>query len=254
MILLKLTMAPVLIGLVSMAERKWGASVSGLLVGLPLTGGPVLFFVTLEQGKSFSARTSVGSMMGLVALSAFAMVYARISQAHGWQPSLLAATGAYIVTSILLMKLPSLSMGWAFPIACGALSLVLFCLPREPSLTPEFKISSAREISLRMAMAAAIVFLLTSFASLIGPMSSGLVSIFPVYTSILAVFNHTKSSILARAVLKGVITGAFGAAVFFLIVASALGSTATGLCFVFATLAAVAVPALLFSCFRPANF
>ena len=44
MILLKLIIAPVLIGLVSLAERKWGASVSGLLVGLPLTSGPILFY------------------------------------------------------------------------------------------------------------------------------------------------------------------------------------------------------------------
>jgi hypothetical protein len=101
-----------------------------------------------------------------------------------------------------------------------------------------------------MATAAAIVFLLTSFARLLGPMSSGLASMFPLYTSILAVFNHMKSDILARAVLKGVVAGAFGAAVFFVIVASAQGSLATGLCFGLATLAAVAVPALLFSCFK----
>jgi hypothetical protein len=37
MLLLKLTLAPVLIGLVSLAERKWGAGISGALVGLPLT-------------------------------------------------------------------------------------------------------------------------------------------------------------------------------------------------------------------------
>jgi len=254
MILLKLTLAPVLIGLVSLAERKWGASISGLLVGLPLTAGPLLFFLTLEQGKSFSARTSTASMMGLVALAAFASVYARISQAHGWIPSLLVATGTYIATSALLLKLPSLSVGWAFPIACGALLLALLCFPRQLLFTPEFKISTGREISLRMVMAAAIVFLLTSLASLLGPVSSGLVSIFPVYTSILAVFNHMKSSVLALAVLKGVVTGALGSAVFFVIVASAQGRLATGLCFGSATLAAIAVQALLFLCLKPANF
>ncbi len=253
MILLKLTLAPMLIGLVSLAERKWGASISGLLVGLPLTAGPLLFFLTLEQGKSFSSRTSIASMMGLVALAAFASVYARVSQAHGWIPSLLGATGTYIAISALLIKLPSLSVGWAFPIACGALLLALLSFPRQPSLTPEFKISSGREISLRMAMAAAIVFLLTSLARLLGPVSSGLASIFPVYTSILAVFNHMKSSVLALAVLKGVVTGALGSAVFFVIVASAQGRLATGLCFGSAALAAIAVQALLFPCLKPAN-
>ena len=179
MVLLKLTLPPIIIGLISLAERKWGASISGLLVGLPLTAVPLLFFLTLEQGQSFSARTSIASMMGLVALAAFASLYARVSQAHGWQPSLLVATGIYIVTSVLLTKLPPLSIGWAFLIACGALSLCLLCFPREAALSPEFKMSSGREIGLRMALAAVIVFVLSSLAGLIGPMSSGLASIFP---------------------------------------------------------------------------
>jgi hypothetical protein len=253
MILLKLTLAPMLIGLVSMAERKWGASISGLLVGLPLTSGPILFFLTLEQGKSFSARTSIASMLGLVALAAFDSVYARVSQTHRWLPSLLAATGTYLATSALLIKLPSLHVGWAFLFACGALLLALFSFPPQSSLKLEFKISNRREIGLRMAMAAAIVFLLTSLASLLGPVSSGLVSIFPVYTSILAVFNHMKSSMLALVVLKGVVTGAFGSAVFFVIVASTQGRLATGLCFGSAALAAIAVQALLFPCLKTAG-
>jgi hypothetical protein len=242
-----------LIGLVSMAERKWGAGISGLLVGLPLTAGPLLFFLTLEQGKSFATKTSIADMMGLVALAAFAFVYARVSQLHGWRPSLLAATGAYIVTAAVLVKLPSLPVGWAFPVACGSLLLALFSFPRQSSLKLECNISSSREIGLRMAMAAGLVFLLTSLARLLGPVPSGLVSIFPLYTSILAVFNHMKSSMLALAMLKGVITGAFGAAVFFVIVASAQGRLATGLCFGSATLAAIAVQALLFPCLRTAN-
>jgi hypothetical protein len=253
MILLKLSLAPALIGLVSLAERKWGAGISGLLVGLPLTAGPLLFFLTLEQGKSFSARTSIANMMGLVALAAFASVYAHVSRACSWIPSLLAGSATYVATAALLMKLPLVSVAWAFPVACAALMLALLCFPRQRLLTPEFKVSSGREISLRMVMAAGIVFLLTSLARLLGPVASGLLSIFPVYTSILAVFNHMKSSTLAIAVLKGVVAGAFGSAVFFVIVATAQEKLPTGLCFGSATLAAMAVQAILFPYLRPAN-
>jgi hypothetical protein len=246
MILLKLTLAPMLIGLVSLAERKWGAIVSGLLVGLPLTSGPILFVLTLEQGKSFAVRTSLASLMGLVALAAFAAVYARVSQRHGWIVSLLAATGAFLAISALLMKLPSPYVGWAFPAACGALLLTRFSFPRQSSLHLELKMSRGREVVLRMVTAAVLVFLLTSLARLLGPVPSGLASMFPVYTSILAVFNHMKRSALALAVLQGVVTGSFGAAAFLAVVASALGSWATGLCFGSAVLAAIAVQVLLF--------
>jgi hypothetical protein len=253
MILLKLTMAPILIGLVSLAERKWGASVSGLLVGLPLTSGPVLFFVALEQGKDFATTSSAGSLMALVALAAFASVYVRVARTHGWIPSLLTAAAAYIAVSALVIKLPFLPAVWAFPAACGALLLAWFSFPRQSSLTPELKTSSGREIGLRMATAAGIVFLLTSLASLLGPIPSGLASMFPVYTSIVAVFNHMKSSALAPTVFKGVITGAFGAVIFFAVVAFSLESLATGLCFLSAVLATIAVQALLFPCLKPAN-
>jgi hypothetical protein len=46
---LKLVLTPTLIGATSLAGRKWGAAVSGWLVGLPLTSGPVALFLALEM-------------------------------------------------------------------------------------------------------------------------------------------------------------------------------------------------------------
>ena len=222
-------------------------------MGLPLTSGPVLFILALEQGKLFSAKASVASLMGLVAIAAFTSVYVRVSRTHGWIPSLLAATATYTAVSAVFIKLPFLSAAWAFSLACVALLLSMFSFPRQSSLNLAAKTSSGREIGVRMATAALLVFLLTSLASLLGPVPSGLAAMFPVYTSILAVFNHMKSNVLSLSVLKGVITGAFGGAVFFVVVALGLGRLATGLCFFSAALAAFAVLALLFPCLNPAN-
>ena len=47
--ILKLILAPVIIGGASLAGRRWGPAVSGWLVGLPLTSGPVIFFLALSQ-------------------------------------------------------------------------------------------------------------------------------------------------------------------------------------------------------------
>ena len=97
--------------------------------------------------------------MGLVAIAGFASVYVRVSQTHGRIPSLLAATATYIAVSAVLMKLPFLSAVWAFAFACGALLLTMFSFPRRSSLKLEVKPSGLREISMRMAMAAILVFL-----------------------------------------------------------------------------------------------
>ena len=45
MLLFKLLLTPVIIGLVSLAGRRWGPAVSGWLVGLPLTSAPVVLFM-----------------------------------------------------------------------------------------------------------------------------------------------------------------------------------------------------------------
>lgn len=48
---LKLFLAPVLIGLVSIAGRRWGPAVGGWLVSLPLTSAPVILFLAPNSGR-----------------------------------------------------------------------------------------------------------------------------------------------------------------------------------------------------------
>jgi hypothetical protein len=263
-LLLKLTLAPVLIGLVSLAERKWGTAVSGALVGLPLTSGPVLYFLAIEQGASFSAHTSIGSLLGLIALAGFALVYALVSRSRSWIPCMAAGTAAYIAISMVILEAPLRGAGLAFAVTCGLLLAALRAFPRTLPVTvspatasaastrePSAESVGGRELIWRMITAAVLVFLLTAVAPLLGPVASGLVAMFPIYTSILAVFNHLKSGTRAVSVLHGVVTGAFGGAAFFVIVAAVLGRLAIGPCFLLASFAGVAVQAMLLPFLRP---
>jgi hypothetical protein len=251
MLLLKLTLAPVLIGLVSLAERKWGAAVSGVLVGLPLTSGPVLFILAVEQGLSFSAHTSIASLLGLSAIAGFVLAYSLVARSHGWVPSMFVATVTYAAISALIIEVPLRRAGWAFAVTCGVLLAVLRTFPRTLPATTGKKTVSARELAWRMITAAILVFLLTAVAPLLGPIPSGLVTMFPVYTSIVTVFNHLKSGVRAVAVLRGVIIGAFGGGVFFVIIAATLQRLGIGACFLLAAVAGVAVQAILLPYLRP---
>ncbi len=47
LLLLKLVLSPLLLLMATLAVRRWGAAVGGLLVGLPLTSGPVSIFLAL---------------------------------------------------------------------------------------------------------------------------------------------------------------------------------------------------------------
>ncbi len=83
MLLLKLILTPLLLGGVTLAGRKFGPTVSGWLVGLPLTSGPVSFFLALEQGTVFAAHAAQGTLMGVISLSAFCVAYCWLSLRFG---------------------------------------------------------------------------------------------------------------------------------------------------------------------------
>ena len=52
--LLKIAVPPILVALMSLAARRWGPTVGGLLMGLPWMTGPVLFFLGLDKGGEFA--------------------------------------------------------------------------------------------------------------------------------------------------------------------------------------------------------
>jgi hypothetical protein len=69
---------------------------------------------------------------------------------------------------------------------------------------------------------------------------SGLLTPFPVFASILGVFTHQfQDAAAARRLLRGVLTGSFTFAVFFLVVAGLIEVWGIALAFLLATLAAL---------------
>ena len=83
-LLLKLVLAPLLVVGSSLAGRRWGPGLTGLLVAMPVVAGPILLITYLEHGSAFVARAASASLLGLVSLAAFAVVFARVSRARGW--------------------------------------------------------------------------------------------------------------------------------------------------------------------------
>jgi len=55
---LKLLVVPTLLGLISVAGRKWGPGVAGWLAGFPVITGPILVFLATERGSGFAAQAA----------------------------------------------------------------------------------------------------------------------------------------------------------------------------------------------------
>src|SRR5512141_2731996 len=99
-------MAPLIIGSASLAGRRWGSAVSGWLVGMPLTTGPVVFFVALSHDAAFAERAALGVLSGGFSLVIYAVSYAWLATRYKWY---IAISGALLLFSISTMLLEKAS-------------------------------------------------------------------------------------------------------------------------------------------------
>lgn len=235
---LKIFLTPALIGAASLAGRRWGPSVSGWLVGLPLTSGPITFLVALSFGTAFAKSTAMGTLLGTASQMLVCLVYAWVSKRWAWPLSLLASVAVFAASTWLLKDL-HLSLPFLFGVILTGLSLVLIAFPKEPA-GQEQNIPLPRwDIPARMVLVTAYVITLTTLAPRIGPQLTGLITPFPLYALVLATFGqHHGGSKAAIQVMRGLTAGLFSFAIFFCVLAATIETLPLWQSF---TLAAIAV-------------
>jgi hypothetical protein len=215
---LKLVVTPALIGAATLAGRRWGQSVGGWLVGLPLTTGPVAFFIALDHGEPFAAAAVVGSLAGAVAEAAFSLAYGWIAMRGRWPRALLAGSAAFAAVGAALQGVALGPFG-LFVLAIGALVLSLRLLPAavpggRPVPPPRW------DLPARMVLATAVVLVLTALAPRLGARLSGLLATYPLFAAILTAFGHRLQGVGAAInVLRGLLFGLFSFAGFCLVLA-----------------------------------
>ena len=218
---LKLVLTPVLIGLASLAGRRWGESVGGWLVGIPFTSGPIVLFLALAHGTSFAAAASLGVVVGTVSQTAFVLAYALVARQAGWAYAVLAGTAGFaLVTVAARAALPPLWV--ALPVAIASLLVGIALLPRAAAAGVRVK-APAWDLPIRMLVATVLVVALTSVAPRLGAQLTGLLAPYPLYAAVLAVFAHAQAGAVAGVqVLRGLLYGLFSFAFFFTALALAL--------------------------------
>jgi len=219
---LKLILTPLLVGGASLVGRRWGPTISGWLIALPLTSGPIIFYVALGQGLSFAAVTAVGVLAGVMSPVAFSLTYSWLAARWGWPRALAAGCGALAVVTTLLRPLP---LDWllVYPLVIAALFIALRLMPRPLASAAAVADPPSWDIPARMLVATSFVLLLTAAAPLLGPQLTGLLAPFPLFGGTLAVFAHQfQGPQPAINVLRGLLHGLFGFASFFMVLAALL--------------------------------
>jgi hypothetical protein len=243
----KILLSPLCVVAVSLAGRRWGPAVAGLLGGLPVVAGPILLVETLLHGRDFGAEAAAGTLLGLAALTAFVVVYGRVAATVGPVPSVLCGWTAFLLgVAVLSLVTPAPMLSLVFVAACFALGLRL--LPAAPSSPPAVATPPWWDLPARALAALGLVLALTAVSGALGPHLSGLLAPFPIITSVLAVFTHAHGGFAqAGVLLRNFLFGFYGFAAFCFALAVALPALSTAAAFGLATAAALAVQATTFA-------
>jgi hypothetical protein len=242
-LVLKVTLTPLLVLTVSLVGRRWGPAVSGWLVGLPFTSGPVVLLLALDHGAVFAAAAAQGLLAGAISEVAYCLAYSWLARRWGWPRTFLASCGVFAAATLALQRItPPLAPLIAGVLAALLLSLLAF--PSDAAKHGETKRveSPPWEIPARMLLATGLVVLLTGLATAIGPRLSGLLAPFPVYGTILAIFTQRFAGPTAAArLLRGLVLGMFAFVSFAFVLAALLVRLGIAPAFLIACLAALLV-------------
>lgn len=229
---LKLLLAPALVVASTLAGRRWGASLTGMLVALPVVAGPILLVAHLEHGAAFSAAAARSALLGLVSLAVFAVAFARLASRLAWPGTLALSWVACLAVDVLLVR-------WHVGPAPGLVAALLGCavgtrlLPRvdddAPAAAPA---PPSWDLPARAGATAALVLAVTGAAATLGPAVTGVLAPFPIASSVVAAFVLAQRGVPATvATLRGLLLGLVGFAVFCATVAVLAEQAAVGLVF-----------------------
>jgi hypothetical protein len=192
---IKVVVAPIMVLSVSYLQRRFGDRFGGWLIGLPITTGPFLFIIGLQEGIAFAGRTAHGVLLGQIALIIFCLAYAHAALAFDWKPAILVGTLAclaagYVVTAV------KVSQWVSTPLLLVIWFIAMKLWPRVE--VPTVKIAPPKwELPVRIVVTLLLLLSLSALAPHVGGKIAGALSTYPLIASVLGAFNHRRFGSLA---------------------------------------------------------
>lgn len=209
-LLLKLFLAPLLVMASTLAGRKWGPNMAGILVGQPVVAGPILFITYLQHGADFASDAATSSLLGVVSLAVFAVVFSRIARRFGWSATL-ASGWAVVLASDAALSVVRATVLAVFVITLAAIVTAMIFMPKsEPKRHGERALPSSPSWDLpgRAVATGVLVLTVTTASGALGPHWTGLLAPFPIAISVVAAFVHAQhGSVETARTLAGALMG-----------------------------------------------
>jgi hypothetical protein len=227
-LLLAAVLGASLVAISTIAAARWGHHIGGVLSAFPLIVGPVLLVAAERHGTAFAAQTAAATLLGLIALSGFALAYGRSARRRGWRSSVALAWLAAAALGALAARVETHLLG-GLVAATGSLAIALWALPARRSPTVAV-VAPCWELPLRMALTAAMIV--------------GALAALPTVASVLAVSTHQQHGAdAALNLLRGMLGGMAAFVLFCALIGLLVEPAGVAAAFLLATAAAVLVQA-----------
>ncbi|MCU4412498.1 hypothetical protein KTH71_00335 [Acinetobacter sp. WU_MDCI_Axc73] len=222
MFIAKLLIVPFFILLVSLAGRRWGTKVAGILSGMPVVAGPIVVLMAFDQGIIFGVQAAIAGISGVVSLLSFGIAYCWLSRSFHWSVSFLGGGAVWVFTATLLTFLPQ-NLYVVSLVAILGLMLTPFLLPTLMTIVVPAR--QFNDLPLRMLAGGLFTLAVTALAYVLSSQWSGLLSVFPIIGSVMAIFTHIMQGSEAVTVLyHGTVRGLYSLTVFLIVLAAGWGS------------------------------
>jgi len=235
----KALLAPSFVAGASLTARRFGPWVGGIVAGLPVVAGPILLAYALVHGRVFAQHAAAGTLLGLLSLTTFVVVYGRLAGRANWLVCMLSGWAAFAIATLALDGV-TVPAGVALGMACAGFAVGLLLLPRPSPGGPAPGSPPSWDIPVRCGCALILVLALTTASGWLGPQLSGLLAPFPVITTVMATFTHAQrgASETVR-LLRGMLSGFIAFALFCFTLTISLGASNIAPAFLLATVAAL---------------
>jgi hypothetical protein len=209
-LILKMTVTAGFVVAATVTAERAGPLVGGLVATLPLGAGPAYVFLALDHDTAFIAQGAVASL----AINAVNMVFAATYTLLAQKRSLLVSLGTTYIMWVALALVAN-SLHWSLGTALALNSMVLIValwLVRPLRHVPMMRIERRwYDYALRAGLVAALVGVLVTFSSRVGPYASGLLAVFPVIlTSIILILHNRAGGKPTAAVMANAVLGLTG--------------------------------------------
>lgn len=187
-LLMKIAVPPVLVAAMSLAARRWGATIGGLIMGLPWMTGPVLFFLAHDKGIDYGVRAALGIELAVWGMGAFLIGYGYTARVARWPLCLTVAVAGFFGTALWTQGLDVPL--WVAAVGATVTLVATYLLLPTPRTNAVPGALPWWDIPARMLATFLLVAAIMLSADRLGPQLSGIVASYPVIMTVIGTFTH----------------------------------------------------------------